>query len=91
MDYELRRKHYLSEMERTIEARLDAIETALTARVRRYLTSDEAAERCRVSTSTMERLRATGDGPRFARIGGRVIYDAEDIAEWVDAKKELRV
>ena len=57
-------------MERMIEDRLDAIEAALTAQARRYMTTDEAAERCRVSASTFERLRSQGDGPRFARIGG---------------------
>lgn len=77
-------------MERTIEDRLEAIEVALHAQASRYLTSDEAAERCRISTSTIERLRSTGDGPRFARIGGRVIYDAADLAEWVDSQKENR-
>lgn len=51
--------------------------------------SDEAAARCRISTSTMERLRAIGDGPRFARIGGRVIYDAMDITEWIEDNKRL--
>ncbi len=78
---------YNSLMERTIEDRLDAIETALQAQARQYLTSDEAAERCRISTSTIERLRSTGDGPRFARIGGRVIYDAADLGEWVETQK----
>lgn len=74
-------------MNRAIEDRLDAIEAALTARARRYLTSDEAAEHCRVSSSTMERMRSTGKGPRYARIGGRVIYDAADLIDWIDAQK----
>jgi hypothetical protein len=37
------------------------------------------AERWSVSPRTLERWRWTGQGPRFLKIGGRVVYRIEDI------------
>lgn len=50
------------------------------------LNTKEAAQRCRLSTSTLEKYRVTGDGPRFAKLGERVIYRAEDIDAWIAAR-----
>ena len=37
------------------------------------------AERWGISHRTLERWRYTGQGPRFMKIGGRVVYRVEDI------------
>ncbi|MEM7620188.1 MAG: helix-turn-helix domain-containing protein [Pseudomonadota bacterium] len=53
-----------------------------------YLTSDEAAKLLRLSTRTLERMRVTGDGPRFMKAGtgkrSRVLYKTSDISEWLE-------
>jgi hypothetical protein len=44
-----------------------------------HLSQTELANRWRMSPRTLERWRFTGEGPRFMKIGGRVVYRAEDI------------
>ena len=44
-----------------------------------YLTQVELAVRWRISPRTLERWRWAGEGPRFIKIGGRVVYRIADI------------
>jgi Helix-turn-helix domain len=44
-----------------------------------HLTQNELARRWRMSERTLERWRWLGQGPRFMKLGGRVIYRLEDI------------
>ena len=53
----------------------------------RLLNVTEAAERLSVSASYLNKLRVTGGGPPFIKIGARVAYDQADIAAWLDAQK----
>ena len=39
----------------------------------------ELARRWKISSRTLERWRWRGQGPRFLKIGGRVLYRLEDI------------
>ena len=45
----------------------------------RHLNQGEVASRWDVSPRTLERWRWTGTGPRFLKVGGRVVYRVEDI------------
>ena len=45
----------------------------------RHIDQDAVAERWCISPRTLERWRWTGQGPRFLKIGGRVVYRVEDI------------
>ena len=45
----------------------------------RHIDQDEVAERWSVSPRTLERWRWIGTGPRFLKVGGRVVYRIEDI------------
>jgi predicted DNA-binding transcriptional regulator AlpA len=47
------------------------------------LTVDEVAERLRRPVSTVRYWRATGTGPRSARLGGRVFYRTSDVETWI--------
>ncbi len=53
-----------------------------------YLTSNEAAKLLKLSIRTLERMRVTGDGPRFMKAGNgkrsRVLYKNSDITEWLE-------
>jgi predicted DNA-binding transcriptional regulator AlpA len=51
----------------------------------RVLNQKEAAKLLGVSPRTLERHRLTGTGPRFARVGGRLIrYRPSDLADYVE-------
>lgn len=39
----------------------------------------ELAARWKISPRTLERWRWTGEGPRFMKLGGRVIYRIDDV------------
>lgn len=51
---------------------------------KRFLTPTEVAERWgnRVCTRTMANWRTQGNGPRFTKIGGRVLYPLDKLIEW---------
>ena len=49
------------------------------------LTQPETAEQTRLSQRTLERHRLTGTGPKFVRLGRRVLYRHEDVEEWIAA------
>jgi hypothetical protein len=44
-----------------------------------HLRADELADRWRISAKTLARWRWTGDGPRFLKVSGKVLYRIEDI------------
>ena len=51
------------------------------------LTTDEAATRLRLSPRTLERLRVSGEGPRYVKAGpgkrARVFYRQGDLDAWL--------
>jgi predicted DNA-binding transcriptional regulator AlpA len=49
----------------------------------RYLRTPEAARFLGLSGRTLEKHRTYGTGPRYAKIGGRVVYRLEDLQAWV--------
>jgi predicted DNA-binding transcriptional regulator AlpA len=50
------------------------------------LNQPEAARRLRLSERTLERLRSTGDGPKFCKLGRRVLYLQSDLDAWVASR-----
>lgn len=44
-----------------------------------HMNQIQVADRWRISHRTLERWRWRGEGPRFIKIGGRVVYRLEDI------------
>lgn len=50
------------------------------------LTLSEAAALCRMSKPTFWRRRRDGSiGPRPARVGGKLLYRADELREWIAA------
>lgn len=47
----------------------------------------EAAAYCGSSASTFEKLRLTGGGPVYAKLGRRVVYRVEDLDAWLAANR----
>ena len=52
-----------------------------------YLDTRRAAVYLALSASTLNRMRLTGEGPRYAKAGRRVIYATADLDAWVEARK----
>lgn len=48
------------------------------------LTQEEAAKTLGVLTSTLSAWRSTGKGPKFMKCGGRVMYLASDINDYIE-------
>ena len=50
----------------------------------RYLRTPEAARFVGLSGRTLEKHRTYGTGPRYSKLGGRVVYRLEDLQAWVE-------
>ena len=50
----------------------------------RYLRTPEAARIVGLSDRTLEKHRIYGTGPRYSKLGGRVVYSVEDLQAWVE-------
>lgn len=53
-----------------------------------YLTPDELSARFRgeISTRTLANWRCLGTGPRFTKIGGRVLYPLAEVLVWENSR-----
>ena len=52
----------------------------------RHISQQDLACRWSISPRTLERWRWTGQGPRFLKIGGRVVYRIQDIQAYETAQ-----
>jgi excisionase family DNA binding protein len=58
---------------------------ALTTK--RLLTVAEAATYLSLSASTLNKLRVSGGGPRYVKLGGKILYDVRDLDQWIEDHK----
>ncbi|WP_017667664.1 helix-turn-helix domain-containing protein [Sandarakinorhabdus sp. AAP62] len=49
--------------------------------------TDAAAARLGLARSTLEKMRGTGQGPVFCRLGRRIIYIQADIDDWLMSRR----
>jgi predicted DNA-binding transcriptional regulator AlpA len=49
------------------------------------LSVPQASSYCGVSKSYMDKLRTTGNGPTFIRLGRRIVYDTADLDSWLES------
>lgn len=54
---------------------------------RRMLRTPDAAAYCGSSASTFEKLRLSGGGPRYVKLGRRVVYDPADLDAWLSENR----
>lgn len=50
----------------------------------RFLRTPEAGRFLGLSGRTLEKHRVYGTGPRYRKIGGRVVYALDDLRAWAD-------
>jgi len=51
-----------------------------------FLNNEEAARFLSLSPRTLEKHRVIGDGPRFRKLGRRIVYAVGDLEAWADAR-----
>ena len=51
------------------------------------LDAQKAADWTGLSTSTLAKLRLTGNGPIYAKLGRRVVYRIDDLEVWIEAHR----
>lgn len=51
------------------------------------LTPEQAAERIGLSYGKLAKLRMTGEGPAFLKLGRKIMYRIADIESWLDSKR----
>jgi len=47
----------------------------------------QAAAALGLSRSTLARLRVSGGGPRYIKLGKKILYLAEDLYAWLDSHR----
>lgn len=55
----------------------------------RHLRERELAKRWTISERTLQRMRATGQGPRYVMIGGSVRYRLSDVLDYEQRRSTL--
>lgn len=57
--------------------------------MKRILRTPAAAEYVGLSASTLEKLRLTGTGPEFVRLGVRAVgYEVEALDRWIESRRQ---
>jgi len=51
-----------------------------------YFSNKEASDYLRLSPRTLEKYRMIGGGPRFHKLGRRVVYCVTDLRDWADRR-----
>lgn len=54
---------------------------------RRMLRTEDAANYTGLSASTLTKLRLTGGGPEYIKLGKVVVYDLADLDAWLSSKR----
>lgn len=53
------------------------------------LDATNAAEQVGLSVSTLAKLRLSGDGPVYCKLGRRIVYRQQDLAAWLEKNRRL--
>jgi predicted DNA-binding transcriptional regulator AlpA len=77
--------HYLSHLRGL--SRSECLARDKRALASRLIDTDTAAEWCGVSGSYLKKLRATGGGPRYVKLGRQVRYATSAIDDWLRARE----
>ena len=54
----------------------------------RRLRTSEAAAYCGLAKSTFDKLRLTGEGAIFIKLGRTVVYDTRDLDDWLASRRQ---
>jgi predicted DNA-binding transcriptional regulator AlpA len=62
-------------------------ESTMDITPRKKLDTVEAADYLGLGKSTLDKLRLTGGGPAFYKVGARVVYEPADLDAWIAQHK----
>ncbi|MBF0184490.1 MAG: helix-turn-helix domain-containing protein [Magnetococcales bacterium] len=51
-----------------------------------YLEVRGAAARIKLAASTLAKMRTYGNGPRYAKVGGKILYKVSDLDTWIESR-----
>lgn len=63
---------------------------SVSAGLVRHLREGEVASITGLSRSTLQKMRLRGDGPPYVKLGTRVVFREDDLAEWLEAQPRRR-
>jgi excisionase family DNA binding protein len=52
--------------------------------IRKMLATPQAANYVGLGKSTLDKARLNGNGPRYVKLGRRVLYDSTDLDTWLN-------
>jgi len=53
----------------------------------RYITETQLEQITQRNKKSWQRDRMSGNGPKFIRAGGKILYDLRDVEEWLENRK----
>lgn len=56
---------------------------------RQMMRTDAASRYTSLSISSLNKLRLTGGGPKYLKLGRTVVYDPIDLDEWLNANRRV--
>ena len=71
-----------------VEERLRESKPLLRGDETTFLSTRKAAALLALSSRTLNRFRENGTGPRYHRLGQRIVYAREDLLDWAWSKRE---
>lgn len=66
---------------------LDAMADRAIALGSQWLRTPQAALYLNLSRRTLEKLRSSGDGPAYRKVGGTVLYRMAELDAWVESRR----
>lgn len=51
------------------------------------LQPSKAAKHLGISEGTLARMRVSGGGPQYIKLGGKIFYDTRDLDRWIESNK----
>lgn len=65
----------------------DAMADRAIALGSQWLRTRQAALYLNLSSRTLEKLRSSGGGPAYRKVGGTVLYRMDELDAWVDSRR----
>jgi predicted DNA-binding transcriptional regulator AlpA len=53
----------------------------------RIILPPEVSEQTRIAEDTLKYWRYTGTGPPWFKLGGRVVYDSDEVDAWIEQQR----
>jgi hypothetical protein len=64
----------------------DRMPENLTSSAAAYLNCEQAGAHLNLSPRTLEKFRTIGGGPRFRKLGRRIVYKVADLDAWAESR-----